>query len=56
MGLLNLIQIEKDKTSAIEEYLPKLQSNAEELNEMLREVSVTLNEIKIESGNGNKDV
>jgi signal transduction histidine kinase len=50
MGLLNLIKIEKDKTSAIEEYLPKLQSNAEELNEMLREVSVTLNEIKIENG------
>jgi signal transduction histidine kinase len=50
MGLLNLISLEKDKTSAVEQYLPKLQSNAEELNEMLREVSVTLHEIKIENG------
>lgn len=45
IGLLNLIELEKNKNGTCEEYLPKLKSNAEELNEMLREVSITLNEI-----------
>lgn len=45
IGLLNLIDLEKNKGSTCEEYLPKLKSNAEELNDMLREVSITLNDI-----------
>jgi hypothetical protein len=48
MGLLNLIHLEKDKVSALEEYLPTLRTNAEELNEMLREVSETLNGINVD--------
>lgn len=46
MGLLNLIDMEKNKASTVEECLPKLKSNAEELNEMLKEVSSTLNGIE----------
>jgi signal transduction histidine kinase len=52
MGLLNLIDLEKNKAGTCEEYLPKLRDNAEELNEMLKEVSHTLNDIAIE----NKDL
>jgi signal transduction histidine kinase len=52
MGLLNLIDLEKNKASTFEEYLPKLRDNAEELNAMLKEVSNTLNDITIE----NKDL
>jgi signal transduction histidine kinase len=52
MGLLNLIDLEKNKVNTFEEYLPKLRDNAEELNEMLKEVSNTLNDITIE----NKDL
>jgi hypothetical protein len=48
MGLLNLIELEKNKEGMFEEFLPTLRSNAEELNEMLREVSETLNGINIE--------
>lgn len=48
MGLLNLIDLEKNKTETLKDYLPILKSNAEELNDMLKEVSDTLNEINIE--------
>lgn len=47
LGLLNLIEFETDKRAACEEYLPLMKSNAEELNEMLREVSVTLSGINV---------
>jgi hypothetical protein len=50
--LLNLIDLEKNKASTFEEYLPKLRDNADELNAMLKEVSNTLNDITIE----NKDL
>jgi signal transduction histidine kinase len=52
MGLLNLIHLEKDKAGAFEEYLPTLRSNVEELNNMLREVSETLNGINVEKKSG----
>jgi hypothetical protein len=42
MGLLNLIDLEKDKTSTVIGYLPILRENAEDLNKMLKEVSETL--------------
>jgi signal transduction histidine kinase len=45
IGLLNLIDLDKDKDHAITECLPKLRMNAEELNEMLQEVTRTLNGI-----------
>jgi signal transduction histidine kinase len=48
MGLLNLIDIEKDKAGTLEDYLPILKSNAEELNDMLKEVSDTLNDFNAE--------
>lgn len=48
MGLLNLIDLESNKAKTVEDYLPILKSNAEELNDMLKEVSDTLNEINIE--------
>jgi signal transduction histidine kinase len=48
MGLLNLIELEKNKDGMFEQHLPTLRSNAEELNEMLKEVSDTLNGISIE--------
>jgi signal transduction histidine kinase len=48
MGLLNLIDLEKDKGQTLEDYLPLLRDNAEELNGMLKEVSDTLNEIHVE--------
>lgn len=44
LGLLNLIEIEKDKEKTMQEFLPSLKDNAEELNEILREVSVKLND------------
>jgi signal transduction histidine kinase len=47
MGLLNLIELEKDKAGTLEECLPKLQSSAEELNDMLREVNETLTGINV---------
>lgn len=47
LGLLNLVEFETDKRAACEEYLPLLKSNAEELNEMLREVSVTLSGVNV---------
>jgi signal transduction histidine kinase len=43
MGLLTVIGLEKNKESTIDEYLPLLRSNADELNEMLKDVSSTLN-------------
>lgn len=48
MGLLNLIDLDKNKDHAITECLPKLRESAEELNEMLREVNYTLNGIRKE--------
>lgn len=48
IGLLNLIELEKNKSGVCEEYLPALRSNAEELNEMLKEVSMTLSDISSE--------
>lgn len=45
IGLLNLIHLEKNKPGILEEYLPVLQSNADELNERLKEVSIILNDI-----------
>lgn len=45
MGLLNLINLEKDKAGVFEDYLPILQSNANELNNRLQEVSDILNDI-----------
>jgi signal transduction histidine kinase len=51
MGLLHVIDLDKNKDHAFQECLPKLRSNAEELNVMLREVSHTLNEIKNEGNN-----
>lgn len=49
MGLLNLIALEKDRPGTCEEYLPALRSNAEELNEILREVSLTLYDISADA-------
>lgn len=48
IGLLNLIALEKNKPGTCEEYLPALRSNAEELNDILREVSLTLYDISSE--------
>jgi signal transduction histidine kinase len=48
MGLLNLIELEKNKSKTLEDYLPLLRENTEELNGMLKEVSDTLNEIYVE--------
>jgi hypothetical protein len=45
MGLLHLIDLEKDKPNALQEYLPALKSNASDLNRTLQEVSSTLNDI-----------
>jgi signal transduction histidine kinase len=46
MGILNLIHLEKNEKEILEDYLPILKSNAEELNDRLQEVSDTLNDIR----------
>lgn len=45
LGLLNLIELEQDKEKILKEFLPLLQSNAEELNAILDEVSRSLNAV-----------
>lgn len=45
MGILNLIKLERNNKEILEDYLPILKSNADELNERLQEVSDTLNGI-----------
>ena len=45
MGILSLINLEKNKEEILEHYLPILKSNADELNERLQDVSDTLNDI-----------
>lgn len=49
IGLLNLIDLDNDKDHAFKECLPKLRTNADELNEMLREVNSTLDGIRRET-------
>ena len=43
MGLIHLINLEPDSEKALREYLPKIKSNADELNGQLKEVSKHLN-------------
>jgi signal transduction histidine kinase len=45
VGLLNLIELEQDKEKILKEFLPLLQANAEELNDILDEVSKSLNAV-----------
>lgn len=45
LGLLNLIQLEEDKEKNIKEFLPLLKTNADELNDILDEVSKSLNAV-----------
>lgn len=45
LGLLNLIQLEEDKEKLIKEFLPILKENANELNDILDEVSRSLNAV-----------
>lgn len=45
LGLLNLIELEKDREKVLKEFLPVLKSNADELNDILDEVSRSLNAV-----------
>lgn len=45
-GLLNLVEIESNPEKSLAEFLPKLKSNAEELDGVLREVNRTLHDIE----------
>jgi len=45
-GLLNLVEIETNPEKSLTEFLPKLKSNSEELNNVLKEVSKTLHDIE----------
>jgi signal transduction histidine kinase len=54
IGLLNLIDLDNNKDHAITECLPKLRASAEELNDMLREVTHTLNGIRKEGRENTK--
>jgi len=45
-GLLNLVEIETDPEKSLSEFLPKLKSNAEELNGVLKEVNKTLHDLE----------
>jgi signal transduction histidine kinase len=47
-GLLNLVRIETNPEKALNEFLPQLKSNAEDLDNVLREVSKTLHDIESE--------
>ncbi len=51
LGLLNLIQLEEDKEKNIKEFLPLLKTNADELNDILDEVSKSLNAVNHASDN-----
>lgn len=53
LGLLNLIQLEEDKEKHIKEFLPMLKANADELNDILDEVSKSLNAVS-HSGESHK--
>jgi signal transduction histidine kinase len=48
MGLVHLINLEPDSAKALREYLPKIKSNADELNAQLKEVSKHLNDMDSE--------
>jgi signal transduction histidine kinase len=50
MGLIHLIDLEPDSAKALREYLPKIKSNADELNIQLKEVSKQLNDMDSETG------
>jgi len=50
MGLIHLINLEPDSAKALREYLPKIKSNADELNIQLKEVSKHLNDMDAEKG------
>jgi len=50
MGLIHLITLEPDSAKAMREYLPKIKSNADELNTQLKEVSKHLNDMGAEKG------
>jgi signal transduction histidine kinase len=45
-GLLNLVEIEANPEKSLTEFLPKLKSNAEELDGVLKEVNKTLHDIE----------
>ncbi|GCC50002.1 hypothetical protein SanaruYs_02170 [Chryseotalea sanaruensis] len=45
LGLLNLIHLEEDKEKHIKEFLPLLKANADQLNDILDEVSKSLNAV-----------
>jgi signal transduction histidine kinase len=48
MGLIHLINLEPNSEKALREYLPKIKSNADELNTQLKEVSKHLNHMDTE--------
>lgn len=50
MGLIHLINLEPNSEKALREYLPKIKSNADELNTQLKEVSKHLNNMDSEEG------
>lgn len=50
MGLIHLINLEPDSEKALREHLPKIKSNADELNAQLKEVSKHLNNMDAEKG------
>jgi signal transduction histidine kinase len=50
MGLIHLVDLETDSEKALREYLPKIKSNADELNTQLKEVSKHLNNMDAEKG------
>jgi len=50
MGLVHLIDLEPDSEKALREYLPKIKSNADDLNTQLKEVSKHLNDMDSEKG------
>jgi signal transduction histidine kinase len=49
MGLIHLINLEPNSEKALREYLPKIKSNADELNTQLKEVSKHLNNMDSKS-------
>ena len=53
----NLVEIEINPEKSLTEFLPKLKSNSEELNDVLKEVSKTLHDIEnIEKSSDHSDL